>query len=59
MQCYGGEDTFTIKEVKKAIKEWLTQKRQEITEKPIGLQPKRPQLDFINELLEELGGVSE
>lgn len=30
MQCYGAEDTFTCKEIKKTVKEWLTQYHNEI-----------------------------
>ncbi len=29
MQCYGSEDTFTVKECKQAVKEWLKQKLQQ------------------------------
>jgi len=31
MQCYGGEDTFTVKECKSAIKIWLEQKNHKLT----------------------------
>lgn len=48
MQCYGAEDTFTVKECKKAVKLWLEQKLEDEKEKAF------PETVVLHELIEEL-----
>jgi hypothetical protein len=48
MQCYGAEDTFTVKECKKAVKLWLEQKLEDEKEKAF------PETIVLRELIEEL-----
>jgi hypothetical protein len=55
MQCYGAEDTFTVKECKKAVKLWLEQKKREAIKEQIecGFSPIVPMVN-VDELIREL-----
>jgi hypothetical protein len=55
MQCYGAEDTFTVKECKKAVREWLEQKKREAIKEQIecGFAPIVPMVN-VDELIREL-----